>query len=60
MDGVLDCVKCFYPDYLEAQNEVFNRELLRYKNKEGGFGRALAAKRCEVNDENYDPGNFFS
>ncbi|KAI8539556.1 hypothetical protein RHMOL_Rhmol09G0192400 [Rhododendron molle] len=42
MDGVLTCVEAFFPDDVNVQDEVINRELLKYKNKEGGFGRPLA------------------
>ncbi|KAI8522344.1 hypothetical protein RHMOL_RhmolUnG0001900 [Rhododendron molle] len=60
MDGVFTCVESFFPDDFEVQNEVINKELLKYKNKEGGFGRALAAKGCEKNDDTYDPVGWWS
>jgi hypothetical protein len=59
MDGVLNCVECFFPNDFDIQDQVINKDLLKYKSKEGGFGRALAAKGCEKNDDNYDPGKLF-
>ncbi|KAI8535116.1 hypothetical protein RHMOL_Rhmol10G0150200 [Rhododendron molle] len=56
MDGVLTCVEAFFPDDSNGQDEVINRELLKYKNKDGGFGRPLAARGCETKDDSYDPG----
>ncbi|GAB2272956.1 hypothetical protein Dimus_039001 [Dionaea muscipula] len=59
MDGVIECVEHFLPDDVEAQDSVINIELLKYKNREGAFGKALAKKGCERNDDNYDPGKLF-
>ncbi|KAG5565101.1 hypothetical protein RHGRI_001107 [Rhododendron griersonianum] len=56
MDGLLTCVEAFFPDDVNVQDEVINRELLKYKNKEGGFGRPLAAMGCATNNDSYDPG----
>ncbi|KAI8535115.1 hypothetical protein RHMOL_Rhmol10G0150200 [Rhododendron molle] len=58
MDGVLTCVEAFFPDDSNGQDEVINRELLKYKNKDGGFGRPLAARGCETKDDSYDPGKY--
>jgi hypothetical protein len=41
---------------LEAQNIVINVELLKYKKKEGAFGRRMAEVGCAKNDDKYDPG----
>ncbi|KAG5532411.1 hypothetical protein RHGRI_026895 [Rhododendron griersonianum] len=60
MDGVLVCVEAFFPDDINVQNEVINRELLKYKNKDGGFGRPLAARGCGKNDDSYDPVGWWS
>ncbi|KAG5562686.1 hypothetical protein RHGRI_005418 [Rhododendron griersonianum] len=49
MDGVLTCVEAFFPDDVNVQDEVINRELLKYKNKDGGFGRPLATMGCATN-----------
>ncbi|KAI8543162.1 hypothetical protein RHMOL_Rhmol08G0196200 [Rhododendron molle] len=58
MDGVLTCVcvEAFFLDDVNVQDEVINRELLKYKNKEGGFGRPLATMGCATNNDSYDPG----
>ncbi|KAI8568908.1 hypothetical protein RHMOL_Rhmol02G0236900 [Rhododendron molle] len=56
MDGVLICVEAFFPDDVNVQDEVINRELLKYKNKDGGFGRPLATMGCATNNDSYDPG----
>ncbi|KAI8568907.1 hypothetical protein RHMOL_Rhmol02G0236900 [Rhododendron molle] len=55
MDGVLICVEAFFPDDVNVQDEVINRELLKYKNKDGGFGRPLATMGCATNNDSYDP-----
>ncbi|KAI8530132.1 hypothetical protein RHMOL_Rhmol11G0032000 [Rhododendron molle] len=60
MDGVLTCVEAFFPDDVNVQDEVINRELLKYKNKEGGFGRPLAAMGCATNNDTYDPVGWWS
>lgn len=59
MDGVFACIERLYPD-LDMQDKVINVELVKYKNREGTFGKALAAKGCEKNDEVYDPGMIIS
>ncbi|XP_058216745.1 uncharacterized protein LOC131327613 [Rhododendron vialii] len=55
IDGVLTCVEAFFPDDVNVQDEVINRELLKYKNKDGGFGRPLATMGCATNNDSYDP-----
>ncbi|KAF7140245.1 hypothetical protein RHSIM_Rhsim06G0070600 [Rhododendron simsii] len=54
MDGVLTCVEAFFPDDVNIQDEVINRELLKHNNKEGGFGRPLATMGCVTNNDSYD------
>ena len=49
-------MEIFFPDDFDLQNQVVNIELAKYKKKEGVFGKLLAAKGCETNDDNYDPG----
>jgi hypothetical protein len=56
MEGIFICVEKFFPNDIDAQSMVTNVELLKYKKKEGGFGRALAEVGCKKNDDNYDPG----
>ncbi|KAF7152433.1 hypothetical protein RHSIM_Rhsim01G0206800 [Rhododendron simsii] len=60
MDGVLTCVEAFFPDDVNVQDEVINRELLKYKNKEARFGRPLAAMGCATNNDSYDPVGWWS
>ncbi|KAF7131997.1 hypothetical protein RHSIM_Rhsim09G0032000 [Rhododendron simsii] len=55
MDGVLTCVETFFPDDVNVQDEVINRELFKYKNKDGGFRRPLATMGCATNNDYYDP-----
>jgi hypothetical protein len=56
MEGIFTCVEKFFPEDIGMQNLVSNIELLKYKKKEGGFGRVLAEVGCSKNDDNYDPG----
>ncbi|KAK2656297.1 hypothetical protein Ddye_009349 [Dipteronia dyeriana] len=44
-----------YPDDLDMQNFLVNIEFGKYLNKESSFGRPLALKGCEKNDEFYNP-----
>ncbi|XP_062018119.1 uncharacterized protein LOC133734505 [Rosa rugosa] len=60
MEGFFLCVEKFFPDDLEIQNVVANEELLMYKSKGGGFGRALAKLGCAKNDDKYDPVGWWS
>ncbi|KAF7150625.1 hypothetical protein RHSIM_Rhsim02G0154200 [Rhododendron simsii] len=53
-------VMTFFPDDINVQDEVINREFLKYKNKDGGFGRPLAARGCGTNDDSYDPVGWWS
>ncbi|XP_050133114.1 uncharacterized protein LOC126609165 [Malus sylvestris] len=56
MDAMFTCVEKFFLDNFEVQNRVINIEMLKYKRKEGGFGRHLVEIRCIENDDNYDLG----
>ena len=58
MEGVFSCIERFYTDLI-IQDKVINVELGKYKNKEGAFGKVLATKGCEKNDDNYDPGTHY-
>ncbi|GAB2279862.1 hypothetical protein Dimus_039388 [Dionaea muscipula] len=60
MDGVIECVEHLLPDDEEGQDNVINIELVKYKNKDGAFGKALAKRGCERNDDNYDPGKLLN
>ncbi|CAN6584346.1 unnamed protein product [Malus baccata var. baccata] len=55
MEGIFTCVEKFFPDNYEVQNQVINVEMLKYRVKEGGFGRHLAELGCAEKDENYNP-----
>ncbi|XP_039132972.1 uncharacterized protein LOC120270034 isoform X2 [Dioscorea cayenensis subsp. rotundata] len=54
MDGLLECVEKIFPDF-DAQNVVLNDELLKYKNKEGSFGRPAAKMGCTKTIDTFDP-----
>lgn len=54
---VLTCVEAFSPDDLNVQDEVINKEFLRYKTKDSGFGTMLAARGCTTNNDSYHPVN---
>ncbi|KAF7142982.1 hypothetical protein RHSIM_Rhsim05G0095700 [Rhododendron simsii] len=54
MEAVVECVERFYLEDVDAQDYVINKELLMYKNKVGMFGKIVAAKGCEANNDNYD------
>ncbi|KAI8542832.1 hypothetical protein RHMOL_Rhmol08G0170100 [Rhododendron molle] len=60
MEAVIECVERFYPEDVDAQGDVINKELLMYKNKVGMFGKIVAAKGCEANNDNYDPVGWWS
>lgn len=60
MEGIFTCVEKFFPDDFEVQNIVINVELLKYKKKEGAFGRGMAEVGCAKNDDNYDPVGWWS
>ncbi|CAN6677209.1 unnamed protein product [Malus baccata var. baccata] len=53
-DAMFTCVEKFFLDNFEVQNRVINIEMLKYKRKEGRFGRHLVEIRCVENDDNYD------
>ncbi|KAG5521552.1 hypothetical protein RHGRI_033950 [Rhododendron griersonianum] len=58
-EAVIECVERFYPEDVDAQDYVINKELLMYKNKVGMFGKIVAVKGCEANNDNYDPGKVW-
>ncbi|KAL4560071.1 hypothetical protein LXL04_032219 [Taraxacum kok-saghyz] len=59
MEAVLEFFDTIFHGDLEMQHQIINVELPKYKNKEGVFGRKLAAKACEVNDDDFDPANWW-
>ncbi|KAG7544115.1 hypothetical protein ISN45_Aa07g039810 [Arabidopsis thaliana x Arabidopsis arenosa] len=60
IEGFIACVETFYYGDFEKQNKVVNDEINLYKNKCGSFGKTLALKGCEQNDETFDPGNWWA
>ncbi|KAG5544412.1 hypothetical protein RHGRI_016987 [Rhododendron griersonianum] len=56
MEAVVECVERFYPEDVDAQDYVINKELLMYNNKADMFGKIVALRGCESNNDNYDPG----
>ncbi|CAA0810129.1 hAT transposon superfamily protein [Striga hermonthica] len=55
-DGVLDCLDVICHGDFDLMNKIMNIELPIYKTMGGVFGKPIAAKGCEVNDEKFDPG----
>ncbi|CAH1421371.1 unnamed protein product [Lactuca virosa] len=58
-DIVFICIEKFFLDDNDKQDQVINMELPKYKEKEGDFGRMLAAKGCSENNSSYDPGTWW-
>ncbi|KAK2666057.1 hypothetical protein Ddye_004631 [Dipteronia dyeriana] len=54
-EGLKKVEKILYPDDLDKQNLFVHIEFGKYLNKEGSFGRPMALKGCEKNDEFYNP-----
>ncbi|PWA83079.1 Zinc finger, BED-type [Artemisia annua] len=54
-NAVFACLEKFFHGDFEKQDQVMNKELPKYKGKEGDFGRMLAAKGCLENNSSYDP-----
>ncbi|CAA0812145.1 hAT transposon superfamily protein [Striga hermonthica] len=54
-DGVFDCLDVICHDNFDLMDKIINVELPIYKTKGGAFGKPIAAKGCEVNDEKFDP-----
>nr|GEU76592.1 hypothetical protein [Tanacetum cinerariifolium] len=55
-DAVFKCLEKFFHNDFERQDQVSNIELPKYKQKQGDFGRMLAAKGCLENSSSYDLG----
>ncbi|XP_072983547.1 uncharacterized protein [Typha latifolia] len=58
MDGVLNCIENFYPDQA-IQVHISNVEMKAYKDATGIFGRPLARLTREVNNDEFNPANFY-
>ncbi|XP_019157446.1 PREDICTED: uncharacterized protein LOC109154013 [Ipomoea nil] len=54
--GCIEFLETYYHGDLEMQNKILNEEFPIYKRKDGVFGKTLAVKGCETNNERYDPG----
>ncbi|XP_023753043.1 uncharacterized protein LOC111901427 [Lactuca sativa] len=58
-DAIFICVEKFFRDDIDKQDQVINMELPKYKEKEGDFGRILAANGCSENSSSYDPATWW-
>ncbi|XP_019152269.1 PREDICTED: uncharacterized protein LOC109149078 [Ipomoea nil] len=58
--GCIEFLETYYHDDLEMQNKVLNDEFPIYKRKDGVFGKTLAVKGCETNNERYDLAMWWS
>ncbi|KAL8248797.1 hypothetical protein R6Q59_005665, partial [Mikania micrantha] len=58
-DAVVDFVGVLFPKDYEKQKEILSVELPIYKRKQGKFDRPIALKGCEVNDDTFDPANWW-
>ncbi|XP_019156870.1 PREDICTED: uncharacterized protein LOC109153457 [Ipomoea nil] len=58
--GCIEFLEIYYHGDIEMQNKVLNDEFPIYKRKDGVFGKTLAIKGCETNNERYDPAMWWS
>ncbi|GKC53422.1 hypothetical protein Tco_1076167 [Tanacetum coccineum] len=58
-DAVLAFFEIILAGDLEMQLEVTNVEMPKYKKQMDRFGKELAISACEVNNEKYDPANWW-
>ncbi|XP_019184244.1 PREDICTED: uncharacterized protein LOC109179128 [Ipomoea nil] len=58
--GCIEFLETYYHGDIEMQNKVLNDEFPIYKRKDGVFGKTLAIKGCETNNERYDPAMWWS
>ncbi|GKE21923.1 pescadillo-like protein, partial [Tanacetum coccineum] len=58
-DAVLAFFEIILAGDLEMQLEVTNVEMPKYKNQMDRFGKELSISACEVNNEKYDPANWW-
>ncbi|GKB74361.1 uncharacterized protein Tco_0935773 [Tanacetum coccineum] len=59
-DAVTEVVETLFPEDHVMQNKILMVELPIYKSRLEKFDRLGATKACEVNDENYDPANWWA
>ncbi|XP_075506542.1 uncharacterized protein LOC142543269 isoform X2 [Primulina tabacum] len=53
-------MEVLHADEFELQDTIINKEFEKYRDKTGLFGKALAAKACEKNDDTFDPCAWWS
>ncbi|XP_019160990.1 PREDICTED: uncharacterized protein LOC109157589 [Ipomoea nil] len=58
--GVVDFCDILFVNDFDMQNKMLSEELPKYKKKEGMFVRNITSKACEVNDDNFNPENWWS
>ncbi|XP_075506541.1 uncharacterized protein LOC142543269 isoform X1 [Primulina tabacum] len=58
--GIFECMEVLHADEFELQDTIINKEFEKYRDKTGLFGKALAAKACEKNDDTFDPCAWWS
>lgn len=56
-DAFVEFLETIYPGDTTLQNHILTVELPVYTGKLEKFSREVAIKGCEVNNDNYDPGN---
>ncbi|XP_075479611.1 uncharacterized protein LOC142520502 [Primulina tabacum] len=58
--GIFECMEVLHADEFELQDTIINKEFAKYRDETGLFGKALAAKACEKNDDTFDPCTWWS
>nr|KAJ0214155.1 hypothetical protein LSAT_V11C400201400 [Lactuca sativa] len=58
-DAIVDFVDTMYPGDHSLQNHIVMVELPVYMGKEENFSREIAIKGCEVNNDKFDPANWW-
>ncbi|PWA79988.1 hypothetical protein CTI12_AA172380 [Artemisia annua] len=59
-DAVVDVVGKLFPEDYDTQKQIMMVEFQMYKCKQGTFDQVVAIKECEVNDDKFDPANWWS
>ncbi|GJU62679.1 reverse transcriptase domain-containing protein [Tanacetum coccineum] len=59
-DAIVELVETLFGEDYNMQNQITLHEFPMYKGKLEKFGRTVAIKGCEVNDEKYDPALWWS
>ncbi|PWA60282.1 hypothetical protein CTI12_AA383610 [Artemisia annua] len=58
-DSIVEILGVLFPGDYELQNQIKMVELPMYKNKLEKFDRPIAIKACAVNNEKFDPANWW-